>query len=320
MRHSCSSVSASLSRAKVERKTNRKSGSNVGPEMIRGLFLLIALFQLACGLAKAEELPEINFDRMVFLSSWAKSGKVHFSNGEYREPAAPGLATELIVKLTDKRAFGKLDGKEAGAVIVVTDPGGSSAFCELALFVKNPQGWINQDIAFLGDRIEIHSLSIANDALVVDMTTHSPADAMCCPNQQVIQRFVLKDDRVIKTSDDDRRVVNQMLIGTVWRWQHSLYNNDTRAVPPNPENYTLKLLPDGKVSIRADCNLGGGVYRLDESKISIEITHTTRAACPPESLEQNYIRDLNAAAAYFFKADVLYIDLNHDTGTMKFTK
>ena len=59
---------------------------------------------------------------------------------------------------------------------------------------------------------------------------------------------------------------------------------------------------------------------MDGSKISIEITHTAMAACPPESLEQNYIRDLNAAAIYFFKSDVLYIDLKYDTGTMKFMK
>ena len=95
-------------------------------------------------------------------------------------------------------------------------------------------------------------------------------------------------------------------------------NNDTRAVPPNPGNYTLKMLPDGKVSMRADCNMGGGAYKLDESKISIEITHTTKSACPPESLERDYIRDLNAAAIYFFKGDVLYIDLKQGTGTMKF--
>jgi len=48
-----------------------------------------------------------------------------------------------------------------------------------------------------------------------------------------------------------------MLISTVWKWQQTLYNNDRKKAPPNPENYTLKLLPDGKVSIRADCNLGG---------------------------------------------------------------
>jgi hypothetical protein len=48
--------------------------------MIRGLFLLIALVQLIGALAKAEELPEINFDKIVFVSSWTKSGKVQLGN------------------------------------------------------------------------------------------------------------------------------------------------------------------------------------------------------------------------------------------------
>jgi heat shock protein HslJ len=143
---------------------------------------------------------------------------------------------------------------------------------------------------------------------------------MCCPTLHVVQRFVLKKNQLVKASEEVRAKADQMLIGTVWKWQHSLYNNETRAVPQSPENYTLKLLSDGKVSIRADCNVGGGIYRLDDSKISIEITHTTMVACPPESLEQKYIRDLNAAGVYFFEVDVLYIDLKYDTGTMKFMK
>ena len=293
---------------------------NAWIEMIQGLFLLVAMLHLVCGLAKAGELPEINFDKIVFLSSWTKTGKAQLVNREYREPAAPGSATQTVVKLTDGIACGKVDGKDAAAAILVTNPGGSGTFYDLALLVKEPQGWINQGIAFLGDRVKIHSLAIIDNEMVVDMTTQGPGDAMCCPTHRVVQRFVWKDDRLIKSSETLRRGPGQMLIGTVWKWQQSLYNNDTRAVPPNPENYTLKLLPDGNVSIRADCNVGGGTYRLDDSRISIEITHTTMAACPPESLEQKYIRDLNAAAIYFFDADILYIDLKYDTGTMKFTQ
>ena len=143
---------------------------------------------------------------------------------------------------------------------------------------------------------------------------------MCCPTRQGIQRFVLNGDRLVQTSDQGRNAAGQILIGTTWKWQQTLYNNDTKAVPLNPEHYTLKLLPDGKVGIRADCNVGGGVYQLDGSSISIEITHTTRAACPPESLKQRYIRDLNAAAIYFMRDDDLYIDLKYDTGTVRFMR
>lgn len=288
--------------------------------MNRCLILLIVLSQLACGLARAGELPEINFDGIAFLSSWRKSGKVHFSNEEYREPATPGSAIELIVKLTDKRAFGKLYGKEAGAVVMVTDPGGSGSFYDLALLSRNPQEWINKDVAFLDDRIKIRSLAIPNDAIVVEMNTHRPGDAMCCPSRQVIQKFVLRNERLIKTTEEVQGTPDQMLTDTVWRWQQTLYSNDIRSLPPDPENYTLKLLPDGKVSIRADCNRGGGVYTLRGNEISIEITHTTRAACPPESLEQVYIRDLDAAERYRMEGDFLYIHLKKDTGTMKFTR
>jgi heat shock protein HslJ len=288
--------------------------------MIQRLLLLTILLHLMCGLAKAGELPEINFDKIVFLSSWTKSGKVQLVKREHREPAAPGSASQTIIKLTDNIARGKVDGKEAAAVILVTDPGGSGTFYDLALLVKEPQGWINQDIAFLGDRVKIHSLAIRDNQIWVDMTTQGPGDAMCCPARRVVQRFVLTENRLLKGNEEVRGKTDQILIGTVWKWQQSLYNNDTRAVPPDPENYTLKLLPDGKVSIRADCNVGGGTYRLDGSRISIEIIHTTMAACPPKSLEQKYIRDLNAAAIYFLEADILYIDLKYDTGTMRFTK
>ena len=289
-------------------------------KLVRCLLWSMPLLQLVCGLTNARELPEINFDKIVFLSTWTQSAKVKLVHGEYREPAAPGSATKTVVKLTNARAFGKLNGKEAGAVILVTDPGGSGTFYDLAILLKGPQSWVNQNIAFLGDRIRIHSLAIANDAVVVNMTTQGTGDAMCCPTHQVAQRFVLRGDRLIKTNEEAWGKADQVLIDTVWRWQQTLYNNDTKAIPPNPETYTLKLLPDGKVSIRADCNLAGGVYTLKGSEISIEITYTTMAACPPESLDQTYIRDLNAAAIYFVEGDILYIDLKYDTGTMKFMR
>ncbi len=111
-----------------------------------------------------------------------------------------------------------------------------------------------------------------------------------------------------------------VLVNTLWKWQQTVYSKDTRSFPPNPEHYTLMLMPDGKVNIRADCNLGGGVYILRGQEISIEITHTTRAACPPGSLEQSYIHDLNGAARYRMEDDFLFIDLTNDTGTMKFMR
>jgi heat shock protein HslJ len=284
------------------------------------MFWLMTLLLLGCGLTIAGEHHSINFDNIVFLSRWTQSGKVQLVNGEYREPIAPGSAAQTMVKLTNARTFGTLEGREVAAVVLVTDPGGSGVFSDLALLVKEPQGWVNETVVFLGDRINIHSLVIADNEVVVDMTTHGSGDAMCCPTHRVVQRFVLQENRLIKASEKVRGNVDRALVDIAWRWQQTVYNNDGKKVPPNPEKYTPKLLADGKVSIRSDCNLGGGVFALRGSEISVEITHTTGAACPPESLGQDYIRDLNAAARYFLKDDILHIDLKAGTGAMRFVK
>jgi heat shock protein HslJ len=108
--------------------------------------------------------------------------------------------------------------------------------------------------------------------------------------------------------------------GVVWQWQQTLYNNDQRAVPGDPSRYTISFQSDGTLRIRADCNRAGGNYTVQNSRLTIEVTHSTRAACPPDSLEQTYLKNLNAAAIYFMRDGHLYIDSKYDTGTMKFAK
>ena len=294
------------------------------PEMlnkiVRYLLWHTTLLFLGFGIAFADGQPSINFDEIVFLSIRTQSGKIQLINGEYREPSTPCSVAQTVVNLTQAKAYGRLDGREVSVVILVTDLGGSGTFYDLALLVKGPQGWVNEAIAFLGDRINIHSLVIADNAVEVDMTTHGPEDAMCCPTRRVIQRFVLHKNQLIKAGEKVRVDVKPDLINVTWRWQQTVYHNDRKNVPLNPANYTLKLLADGKVGIRADCNRGGGVYTLRGNEIAMEIAYTTRAACPPESLGQDFIKDLNAAARYFMEAGILYIDLKLDTGTMKFMK
>jgi heat shock protein HslJ len=100
----------------------------------------------------------------------------------------------------------------------------------------------------------------------------------------------------------------------------TLYNDDRRSVPPKPANYTVQFLKNGRVNVKADCNLKGGVYSTDGKRLSIEITHSTMAACEEGSLEEQFVRDLTAGALFFLKEGDLYIDLKYDTGTMKFSK
>jgi len=101
------------------------------------------------------------------------------------------------------------------------------------------------------------------------------------------------------------------ITGEVWKWPQTLYNNDQKSVPPDPSHYTASFNTDGTLNIRADCNRGGGTFSTEGKRISIEVTHTTRAMCPPESLEQTFINDLNTSNIFFFSDGNLYIDLKY---------
>jgi hypothetical protein len=57
---------------------------------------------------------------------------------------------------------------------------------------------------------------------------------------------------------------------------------------------------------------------VNGSQLDIEIMITTLAACPPESLSDEYIQLINDAVIYFREGDFLYLDIMMDVGTMKF--
>ncbi|MDH4185726.1 MAG: META domain-containing protein [Nitrospira sp.] len=261
----------------------------------------------------------VDLESMTFLSTWFPSGKVTLSHGEYREAAAPGSASEIVVKLTGKRVFGLVNGRQTGAAVLVTDPGGSGTFYDLALLTKEAEGWVNADTVLLGDRVKVHSVEIKDNFIVIVMTTHGPNDPMCCPTLEVQKRFTVEESHLVPVAEGTKCVKPQ-ITGTVWQWVRTLYSDDRKSVPAKPENYTIRFLEDGKINVKADCNVKGGVYSTEGKRLSIEITHSTMAACEEGSLEEQFIRDLTAGAIFFFQDGDLYIDMKYDSGTIKFSR
>ena len=111
---------------------------------------------------------------------------------------------------------------------------------------------------------------------------------------------------------------DQELTGVVWMWAGSKYPNDTEAAPTDSSQYTLTLKEDGTVSVKADCNMAGGTWKEEGGRITITVTHSTRAMCPPDSLDSTYLKDLGRATIPFFRDGNLYFDLSYHSGTMKF--
>jgi heat shock protein HslJ len=114
--------------------------------------------------------------------------------------------------------------------------------------------------------------------------------------------------------------IQQGITGTVWHWEQTQYSDDRTEVPADPGSYFVQFREDGTLNVKADCNQKGGTYSLEEGRLSIEITHSTMAACPDGSLEDAFVRGLSAAAIFFIRDGDLYLDLKYDSGTMRFSK
>jgi heat shock protein HslJ len=104
-----------------------------------------------------------------------------------------------------------------------------------------------------------------------------------------------------------------------WEWVKTV--TQVKTVTANqPERYTLKLLDDGKVQARFDCNRGGGHYTASEGKLSFDQLFSTRMACMPDSQDATYMNNLNLITSFFIDGETLYLEMPIDSGTMKFRK
>jgi hypothetical protein len=127
-------------------------------------------------------------------------GKVKLSRGLYRLKAAKGSAKETMVALTNHIAFGKTGNREGSAAILVTNIGGSGFFYDLAFMVKENGKQRNIATTALGDRVKIKSLSIENGNIIVHMFKHNKKDPICCPTEDVTQKYILQGNKLVQIS------------------------------------------------------------------------------------------------------------------------
>jgi len=136
-----------------------------------------------------------------------------------------------------------------------------------------------------------------------------------------VTSYRILGDEMVMQDDSGQEVLRfkaSDLVGFVWLWVEFLENNDTITRPDIPGNYTLEFLPDGVVKLQADCNNASGSYTVRGSQLDIEIMVTTLAACPSESLSEEYLQLLNDAVTYIRQGESLFIDIMMDSGTMRF--
>jgi len=136
------------------------------------------------------------FDGVRFRTEWTDSGTVVLTKGRHAEPAEPGSASQVVILLSDKGAKGIVDGRETAAAVLISSGGGSGTFYDLVLLIWGPDGWKHMDTAPLGDRVKVHSVSLAGREILVDLTEQGPDDPMCCPTLRRTKHYLVQDGRL----------------------------------------------------------------------------------------------------------------------------
>ena len=81
--------------------------------------------------------------------------------------------------------------------------------------------------------------------------------------------------------------------------------------------YTIQFLPTHLVDILADCNRAGGTWSGGDGALTIAVTTSTLALCPPESLSESYLQALNGVTGSTMMGTTLV--LHGAAGDMTFT-
>lgn len=155
-------------------------------------------------------VPDITLEQLrnaEYPSEWTRSGKALLADGQYRESAAPGAATEVVVKATPYYAIGDLDGDgSADAVIILeSDPGGSGVFFDLVP-VLNQRGQPRVLAPMsLGDRVEVSGVTLKEGQVEVRLLKHGPDDPQCCPSLDVTLRYRLGPNGFINEGQEPSR-------------------------------------------------------------------------------------------------------------------
>jgi len=287
-----------------------------------------AFFRNECAPHGSASLTPDMLQNTLYQSEWVKEGVVQLTDGEYRKAIMEGSATETVVRLADM-AFGDLnnDGVEDAAVILVTDPGGSGTFFDLAAVLNRDGQPQHVATISLGDRAQVRSLSLAEGQISVEMVTHDPNDPMCCPTQLVRNTYALQGDTLMQTASEELRSVAENseeavpaeLLDAVWQWRELAETEPaSRSLTPRPENYTLTFRSDGSLEIQADCNRAAGSYVVAGEAFRLLLGPSTMAYCGDTSLDQQYLELLGSVDGFSLIDGRLQLHLQDDAATMTF--
>jgi len=125
---------------------------------------------------------------------------VQLKDGKF-EQGAPGGADFISVTVTDFVTRGDLnnDGEDEVSALIAENFGGTGTFVFLAIYADVDGKLTFQTSKLIDDRSLINALSIENNEIFLDATTHASEDPMCCPTLKTTRHFRFVDGQLVMT-------------------------------------------------------------------------------------------------------------------------
>ncbi len=264
----------------------------------------------------------------TYLNEYTPDGQVTLAEGEFINQEA-----RIFVTWPEYLAYTDLDGDgvDDAALVHVTNGGGTGNFYQLAAVLNAAEQPNNVAVALLGDRVQIQQFFAIDGTITVQMLTQGPGDGACCPTLPVTQTWALQDGALVLTASEEgtplaptttvtsTATITAAITGVSWQLVEIQYMNDTVETPADPSQYTLLLNEDGSYAAQVDCNQANGTYTLDGAMLTFGAGTSTLAACPPESLSDQYLQGLTDATSFVLENGDLFIAFGPDAGILHFT-
>ena len=125
---------------------------------------------------------------------------IQFEDGEGSIAYGEGATERDYAGIEDDMvAFGDLDGDGIAdaAVVVFTSGGGSGTFKYLIAVLDRDGTPVQAARVYLGDRVQVESVTIASGEIVMDMLAHRRSDGLCCPTLNITRGFALRGDQLV---------------------------------------------------------------------------------------------------------------------------
>ena len=94
------------------------------------------------------------------------------------------------------------------------------------------------------------------------------------------------------------------VLGTTWHLESLQRANGSEVTPP-AGTFTIRFADDGRLEVRADCNVCGGGYTLDGDSVGVGVLACTRAFCASAPFDTDYVTLVESAVRIEREGDTL---------------